>query len=561
MSRRGILILAGVLFVQSIFVALVFTPRPHTGGDNAGYISLAHSLLDRGSYLELWSPEEPAHTKYPPIFPALLALAVLLGAKSWAALKLVPAFSTVLAVAFTFLWARDRQGTTLGVAVALLLGLSSSVVYYSQWILSDPTFLAVTVAALWALQMSSRGGTSAEGKEGRSWWLGVGMALVVLAYFTRSAGLPLALATMLWLGFRRNRRGLVIFVIAFGLPAFLWWLRGYVLGGSEYASEFWFVDPYRPDLGTIGPGDLLSRVSENVVAYVTLIIPEGVVGGGSSFAPPLGIGLALLALVGWLRAAREEIGVPEIFLPLYLGLILLWPPIWSGDRFALPLLPLVFFYSGVALLWLMGSVPTQLRRGTLLVLTLGLAVPAGLHWKELAQEADVCRELTRAGRPRECLHPAQSEYLDLAEWSGANLPEGVVVTTRKPRFFFLMSGVKALSIPLTYDTDESMDRIRAGGSRYLSLDLLDSVTEIYLYPVVLDHFGGFCGMVEFGPVGQVGTQLLGLKGGEGGGTPLQGAGQYFPPCPEEMYRGMPREGSGEGGWDIPLLLRETGRPE
>ena len=68
-------------------------------------------------------------------------------------------------------------------------------------------------------------------------------------------------------------------------------------------------------------------------------------------------------------------------------------------------------------------------------------------------------------------------------------------------------------------------------------------------------------MVEFGPVGQVGTQLLGLKGGEGGGTPLQGAGQYFPPCPEEMYRGMPREGSGEGGWDIPLLLRETGRPE
>jgi len=560
-SRRSVLILAGVLLIQSIVVALVFTPQPHSGGDNAGYVSLAHSLLDRGSYLELWDPEEPAHTKYPPIFPAFLALALLLGAKSWAALKLVPAFSTVLAVAFTFLWARDRRGATLGVAVALLLGLSSSVVYYSQWVLSDPTFLAVTLAALWALQKGSDGEGPAEGKNRRELWLGVGMALVVLAYFTRSAGLPLVLATMVWLGFRRRGRALVVFALAFGLPAFLWWLRGSLLGGSEYVSEFWLVDPYQPELGTIGLEGLLNRTTENLVAYITRIIPEGVVGDGLPVAPPLGVGFALLTLVGWLRAVRREIGVAEIFLPLYLGLILLWPPVWSGDRFALPLLPLILFYSGVALLWLMGSFPTRLRRGALLVLILGLAIPAGLHWSDLARGAGVCRESTLAGRPRECLHPAQGEYLALAEWSGANLPEGVVVTTRKPRFFFLMSGVKALSIPLTSESDEFLDRIQAGGSRYVSLDLLDGVSGYYVYPVLLEHLGAFCGLVEVGSGEQVGTRLLGLKEEAEGGVLQEGVAQNLARCPEEMLRDVPREEGGVGGWGIPLLVREGGGRE
>ena len=54
MSRRAILVLAGVLLLQSIVVAAVFTPQPHSGGDNAGYLSLAHSLLDRGTYQESW---------------------------------------------------------------------------------------------------------------------------------------------------------------------------------------------------------------------------------------------------------------------------------------------------------------------------------------------------------------------------------------------------------------------------------------------------------------------------------------------------------------------------
>jgi len=559
MNRRTVLVLAGLLLVQSVILALAYTPAPHSGGDNAGYISLAHSLLDRGAYLELWDPGEAPHTKYPPVFPIVLAMAILLGAKSWAALKLVPAFSTVLAVAFTFLWARERRGMALGVVVALLLGLSDTAVYYSRWVLSDPTFLALTMAALWALQIS-RGSRedsrTAESRGEGDRWLWVGMALVILAYFTRSAGLPLAAATLLWLGLQRRWKALAGFALAFGVPAALWWLRGRVLGGSAYVSEFWMVNPYQPELGTVGPWGLVVRVKENLVAYVTFFLPSGVVGQGRSFLLPLGVGLGLVTLLGWVRALRERASAAEFFFPLYFGLILLWPPAWSGDRFALPLLPLMFFYAGTAVLWLTDSLPVRVRQGAAALLVLALAFPAARQWQRTSAGAELCRELTRLGFPRECLSEARREYFAVAEWSGENLPDGAVVTTRKPRIFFLMSGVKAVSIPLVTDPDEFLARVREGGSRFILLDILDTISEFYVFPVLLDRFPDFCGMVEVGVPGEAGTQLLGLVEGVQGVDPDQEDSGYLPGCPEDMVRTDPLEGGLAKGWGIPLLLRE-----
>jgi len=55
-TRKVLLSLTVVLLIQSILVARVFTPQPHSGGDNAGYVSLAYSLLDQGEYREIWDP-------------------------------------------------------------------------------------------------------------------------------------------------------------------------------------------------------------------------------------------------------------------------------------------------------------------------------------------------------------------------------------------------------------------------------------------------------------------------------------------------------------------------
>jgi hypothetical protein len=558
-TRRTVVVLAGLLLFQSLVVSGVFTPRPHTGGDNAGYVSLAHSILDRGQYRELWDPAEPPHTKYPPVFPVLLAAAILLGAKTWATLKLVPAFSVVLAVAFSFLWVRERRGILFAAAVAVLFGLSESVVYYSQWILSEPTFLALTFAALWALEKAARGdgregSDSNERTTGLGRWMAVGLLLVGVAYFTRSAGLPLAAAALLWLALRRRWRALVAFGILFGVPALLWYLRGSVLGGSEYVAEFWLVDPYRPDLGRIGVLGLLGRLQENFVAYVTVIIPGGIVGDGRAFLPPVGIGFGLVTLVGWVKSLREKPGPAEFLLPLYLGLILLWPPAWSGDRFALPLLPVMFFYSGVGLVWLMGSFPRRAQIVAMAALVVAVLIPAGLEWNRMMGDAESCRDASLAGTPTACLPPAQAEYFALAEWSGRNLPDDAVVTTRKPRTFFLMSGVKARSIPMVADRGEFLRRARANGGRYVSLDLLDTVAGYYVYPAVLERHDAFCGMVEVGEELGGGTQLLGLLPPDTEPPAEGGEARILSRCPPTMFLEAPRDRPEVTGWEIPLLL-------
>ncbi len=132
MNRKGILLLLVLGGLQLALSLLVFSPAPHTGGDNAGYVTLAHSLVERGAYLELWTPGEPPHTKYPPFFPLLLAGTLALGVKSWVGLKAVPFLSTLLLGVLSFLWIRDRKGQGVAAGVTLLLILSDAVLYYSR---------------------------------------------------------------------------------------------------------------------------------------------------------------------------------------------------------------------------------------------------------------------------------------------------------------------------------------------------------------------------------------------------------------------------------------------
>jgi hypothetical protein len=285
-----------------------------------------------------------------------------------------------------------------------------------------------------------------------------------------------------------------------------------------------------------------------------VILPAGVVGEGIPALPPLGIGFVLLALVGWFRALTVRVRVAELFFPLYFGLILLWPVPWSGDRFSLPLLPLMFFYSAVALLWMLEGVKPGVRNGALSILAVAVLIPSAREWNRMAEPAGACREATAQGRWRDCMAPAEVEYRELAEWSGDGLPRGAVVTTRKPRIFFLWSGVKAQSIPLTRNPDRFMAQLGEGGSRYLSLDRLDGISGYYAYPVVSARLADFCGLGEMQGPGQGGTRLLGVLSAAEADAPGTMESAALSRCPPAMFGEGRGRGTAPGPWTIPLLL-------
>jgi 4-amino-4-deoxy-L-arabinose transferase-like glycosyltransferase len=489
--------------VSVVVVALTFNPAPHTGGDNAGYVALAHGLVTTGTYTDAFDPEGLPHTKYPPVFPAILALMVALGARTWAVLKLTSVVATVATVGLTYLWTERSIGAVGAFAIALLLSLCSGVVYYSHWVLSDPVFVTLTVAALLAF-------ARADEEEAHRWWLPLGVVAAGLAYFTRSAGLPLIMALLVWLALRRRWRAAGWSAATLGLPMLLWWLRGRSEGVAQYGAEFWMVDPYRPAFGNIGVFDLVRRVIANLAAYVFEWAPAGIVWAGGPPLAPLGVLLALVTIAGWVLSIRSRIGPAEIFFPLYLGLILVWPLTWGGDRFFLPLYPLVFLYGALTLREIVGRLPTLAGSGVTALAVLILLLPAGREWLGEVGRARTCSAVAEQLGHWACHRPEIEYFAAAAVWSATRLPAGSAVLTRKPRHFYVLSGHASRTFPFDEDPAAHLALADSVGARYLLLDQWDGQAVRFVGSAITEQPGAFCYLRPFGQPEQGGAQLLGI---------------------------------------------------
>jgi 4-amino-4-deoxy-L-arabinose transferase-like glycosyltransferase len=561
--------LGGLLLIVSvIIVAFAFTLIPHSGGDNAGYVSLAHGLLTEGAYLDVFDPKRMKHTKYPPVFPSLLAVMIGLGARTWGTLKLAAAVPTVIAVLATYVWAGRRLGAWTGFAIALILSLSSAVIYYSHWVLSDALFLAFTMLALAAFAMAEA--TDFEGDEVCSgidrartskarkdtFWLVIGIAATGFAYFTRSAGLPMVFALFAWLAISGRRRSLVISGIGLGLPMLAWWLRGREGGVAQYSEEFWMMNPYDPSQGTIDVIGLVPRIVENASIYIFQHGPAGIVGAGEEgLLIPIGLALAISALVGWGLSVRERVGAAEIFFPMYSGLILVWPVVWAGDRFLLPLYPLVFFYGAVAIRglnrWLSPAVTSLVGALVLLVLVL----PAAENWLDTNRESEACELVAEERGPWACYGARVGYFVQAANWSSDGLPDSVSVLTRKPRHFYLLSGHSSRTFPFDGDPESHLRLADAVGASYVLLDQWDGQAARYVGAAVNERPGAFCFVGAFGQPRDGGAQLLGIlppelrESASSGGESVDGVQQ----CPESFVNPNPVRQPYVPSLRIPLL--------
>jgi hypothetical protein len=526
-SRRGLPIAIALAAVHVLLGLASFQPTPHTGGDNAAYLSLAQSLLEDGRYRNLYDPNTPPHTQYPPVFPGILALALALGLKPWVQLKLVVLGFAAAAVAFTFLWIRRRRRPLLALGVGAALAVGPGALELGHWVLSDVPFWTLTAVALWAFERL---------RPGERRRLAVAVAATTLAYFTRSAGLPLVVAAFAWLALRRRWTQVAALAVVLGPLALLWWLRARGLGGVDYVSQFWSVNPYDPSQGRIGMGDLFGRMAENAGKYARLHLPILLTGtsGGASIA--LGAGVIGFGLFGWLRRLRRP-GAAELFLPLYLGLLLLWPAVWSGERFLLPAFPLLLAYAGEGVVRL-GRVLQPVAAPWAAAVAAAVVLLAALPGTaDQVRSGRFCTGLYRAGDPWPCLTPAWREYYDTAVWAGRSLPPGAAVVTRKPRLFWgLSGGVPAVIFPFSTDAAAFFAAADTAGARYLVLDRVDGLSSAYVTPIVLRRPQAFC-ILYASPLQT--TAVLGILDGAAAMPDAATDAErdvVFPICPEPFWR-------------------------
>jgi hypothetical protein len=243
-----------------------------------------------------------------------------------------------------------------------------------------------------------------------------------------------------------------------------------------------------------------------------------------------GVLLAGAALYGWWRRLRE-VSVAELFLPLYLALILLWPAVWAGERFLLPVLGVLLAFGGDGLLraaervWPGRGTWAGAAAAALLFL---VALPGVAARVQLGRS---CSAAWSAGVRYPCMATQFQEFFAVAESAGRTLPEDAVVLSRKPSLFYITSGLQGRNYPMAATTQALLAAADSAGARWVVFDQLGGLAERYLAPAIMQRPAAFC---LAAPPAPGGTVLFGIRP-EAPYTPdappaAGDAGLSFEPC-------------------------------
>jgi hypothetical protein len=154
-----------------------------------------------------------------------------------------------------------------------------------------------------------------------------------------------------------------------------------------------------------------------------------------------------------------------------------------------------------------------------------VALPEMKAWATASGEASACAAVVRSQGPFACWGPRVTAFADAAAWSGANLPAGSAVLSRKPRMFYVLSGVPSRTFPFDDAFDAHLSLAASVGARYELLDVWDGLARRYVAGAVRRAPGAWCAMGSFGE----GTQLLGI---------LPPGQRVLQPTPSDPERGV-----------------------
>jgi 4-amino-4-deoxy-L-arabinose transferase-like glycosyltransferase len=484
-SPKHAWVLAGALAFLAI--VLTFDPKLYINGDNVDYMNLARGVRQG----HLWASD-----KYPPLFPLVLApVQALFG------MRLLPQKILVTLFAAGSIWllggiVRRRTGPRSGPWLFFAAATLIPFVEYAHYVMSEVPFLFFQLGAIAACD---RWGERPAARPGRRDL--VELALwIAAAFYTRTAGVALAGGVLLWLLLSWRPRHALSLAALLAVAAVPWFLHAALTtGGSPYVRQLLQVNPYYPEFGGLSLGGFVQRMGDNARVYFFGIVPETVMPAlyESTYSPPemqklfypLWIGIPLMAplAAGWWRGLRNRSGVREtagvsgaesgadpVVCVVLASLLLLcvWPAIWAGSRFLVPITPLLL------LVWWGGwRLPEEIGlrgrwdrvRTVVLALLLILAV----------------RNLVFYTQETRTYPPEWGNYFASLAWIRDHTPKDAVIIDRKPGFAEFVAGRKALGFPREADPSRMIESFRRSGATHVVLAALpyDDI-ERYLRPVV-----------------------------------------------------------------------------
>lgn len=473
LSRRKIAVILIVICAVALLAGILsFDSLPSGIGDNAEFVILARSLAEGQGFRYINHPELRPATKYPPGFPAFLAGWSFIFGDSVKSMKINVLLCFVAAAGMTFLLGRRLIGDHLAALAALTVAISSSVIEYSHQVLSDVPYMLFSLVALYLVIAGARGSRTAM----------AGLALCIWAYFTRTAGASLVLASAVFLLLKSRRREAVLLICGFVAVSGLWAVRNYTVAGegSRYLNVLLSANPYDPDQGTVTFSGLVTRAWINGTSYLgglfpTIILPtlvKPIREFGEIATTSLMSVLVIVTGVFGAAALRKKSLLISLYMVFYMLIYLGWPEVWRSERFMIPMAPLLAIYLFAGIRWLLGFFGTR-----------GIAVTAVCAVLALTNIFALHRFIARP----KAYPPGWVRYFDAAEWIGRNSEEDAIVLCRKPFLFYLFSNRRTIAYPFTRDRAAMREYLLEASPDYIVLEKLSggtSATDVYLIPAL-----------------------------------------------------------------------------
>jgi len=495
----------GLALVSVLYLSSVANQLGDWDGDAAHYVLLGESLARGRGYTEPVYPRHYTHTKYPFLYPALLAPVIRLAGLSMLAVRIETAILAILSIAAWHGFFSRRLEPFQALALTALFASNPYSFSFVTRTLSETPYLLFSGVCFFALARWR--------DEGKQRHLALLTSAAILCYFTRTAGLSLfvgLLAATLLSRSLRSRK-------AFGVPAWLFMAIALSLAFGAWTA---FVIVHRNPIydyfhelasgqeGLIDLAGLESRVALNAGYYflqapAELFSVNGTDGMGFKFAAAMA--WAVLAL-GAFRAGQKGELAEVLSAGASAAMVLLWPA-YLDFRFFYPLLPLFFLFGyrgleAVAAAWPRGGKALAALLWAALILAYGIRTgqivkaqhtpnpfpPSPrtmlgyyiekpvIDWSETYYAYHTPKNIFVLG-----------EFIFMHRLVAETIPPGPVLASEEPRDTAFLLGRPAVTLPSNSDPAAALDYLASWDVKYIILDRYSSNTGQFTLPLIRSH--------------------------------------------------------------------------
>ncbi len=532
---------AGLVLIFAISYDSIFDSKLSLSGDNANYYILAKNLASNNEFTTGHGVHATPHNHFPPGYPFLMSLFHRAGISSVWAMKVLNGFFLLCSSFLMFqIVRRISKNTFLSFALAGMLLINAHLLEYSSIIMSEISFLTFTLLSIYLYLVW---------REKDFKWKSIYFFLLLIALITtlyiRSLGISLLLAFLIDLSFKKRFLSAGIILAVCILTQLPWQVRSNNLGGNSYMKQVFSVNPYDKTEGKMHFENWVERVKLNAVRYASKEIPLALFPGlevkyknpaTAKIIPSpyshwiLGFLIILFTTIGiW---SLKEFRV--LFLAMFsatVGILLLWPDVWFGVRFFIPLIPFsfLFFFLGIVFiiqkLFAFKSSPLRSPKLSLFVIPLVFFQ---------------IKPLQKLQKKSEQSYPKNWEnYFTMGTWCSDNLPENSFVACRKPGLFYCSGDTEAATFLSSTNRKEFLDHLDKNQFTHVVAEQLGfSQTGKYLYPVLKSE------PEKFKLIHQIDAEAL--KGANGTKIQPRTGVWLFEYVPEFGYQGSYRNGKRHG---------------